>query len=163
MLKKIIFKYIDYALKFHQNYIYQGFRKKYSIDDTFKFNGKDILLYGEGEIHFGKNSYVGEYSTWQAYKGYKISLGDGCMVSHNVRCYTQSSDANFDFSKPNIPNKFGNVTIGNYVWIGANVFINPGVSIGDNSVIGANSVVTKNIPANSIFGGVPARLIKMKD
>ncbi len=162
-LKKIVFNCISYALRFHQDFIYQNFRKKYVIDESFRFNGKEILLYGEGEICFGKNSYVGEYSTWQSSKGCKISIGEGCMISHNVRCYTQSNEANFDFSKQDIPSKFGNVTIGNYVWIGANVFINPGITIGDNAVVGANSVITKDIPANSIYGGVPAKLIKMKE
>lgn len=163
LFKKIIFNWINLSLNFHQNFIYENFRKKYAIDESFRFNGKQILLYGDGEICFGKNSYVGDYSTWQSSKGYKILIGEGCMISHNVRCYTQSNDANFDFSKQGIPSKFGNVTIGNYVWIGANVFINPGITIGDNVVIGANSVITKDIPANSIFAGVPAKLIKMKD
>lgn len=61
-----------------------------------------------------------------------------------------------------LKNKIGDIIIGDGVWIGANVFINPGVIIRDNSVIGANSVVTKNVEANSIVGGVPARLIRMK-
>lgn len=163
LIKKIAFNCIDYALRFHQGFIYHGFRKKYAIDESFRFNGKEILLYGDGEMVFGKNSYVGEYSTWQAAKGYRILIGEGCMISHNVRCYTHSSEANYDFSKKDIPDKFGDVSIGNYVWIGANVFINPGITIGDNAVVGANSVITKDIPANSIYGGVPAKLIKMKD
>ena len=53
--------------------------------------------------------------------------------------------------------------IGDGVWIGANAFINPGIRIGSNTVIGANSVVTKNLEANSIYGGVPAKLIRQKD
>ena len=52
--------------------------------------------------------------------------------------------------------------IEDYAWIGANVFINPGVVIGKNSIVGANSVITKNVPMNAIFGGVPAKLIRMK-
>jgi maltose O-acetyltransferase len=52
--------------------------------------------------------------------------------------------------------------IGNGVWIGANVFIGPGINIGDNSIIGANSVVVKDVLPNSIVGGVPAKLIRMK-
>jgi acetyltransferase-like isoleucine patch superfamily enzyme len=46
------------------------------------------------------------------------------------------------------------------VWIGANVTILPGVTIGDHTVIGAGSVVTKNVAANSIAVGVPARVIR---
>lgn len=55
---------------------------------------------------------------------------------------------------------FVKVKIGSRVWIGINVTICPGVSIGDNSIIAAGSVVTKDVPANVIVGGNPARVIK---
>jgi maltose O-acetyltransferase len=54
------------------------------------------------------------------------------------------------------------IAIGDYVWIGTNAFICAGVSVGNNSIIGANSVVTKDVPADSVVGGVPARLIHYK-
>jgi acetyltransferase-like isoleucine patch superfamily enzyme len=53
------------------------------------------------------------------------------------------------------------VKIGNGVWIGANVTILPGVTVGENAVIAAGAVVTKDVPANSIVGGNPARVIRM--
>ena len=52
------------------------------------------------------------------------------------------------------------VKIGNDVWIGGNVTILPGVEIGNNVVVAAGAIVTKNIPDNSLFGGVPAKFIK---
>lgn len=55
------------------------------------------------------------------------------------------------------------VTIGDCVWIGGNVSICMGVTIGDNAVIGAGSVVTKDIPANAVAVGNPARVIKYID
>ena len=62
-----------------------------------------------------------------------------------------------------IPQKKGNITIEDFAWIGANVLINPGITIGANSIIGANSVVTKDVLPFSIVGGVPAKLIRMKN
>ena len=56
--------------------------------------------------------------------------------------------------------KYGNLTIGNNVWLGGSVTITPGVTIGDNSIIGAGSVVTKDIPANVIAVGNPCRVVK---
>ena len=76
--------------------------------------------------------------------------------------WDQVTVADQDFSNNSIEIKYGNVLIGDYVWIGANVFIGPGVKIGNNSVIGANSVVTKDVEAFSIVGGVPAKLIRYK-
>ncbi|MCT3430976.1 hypothetical protein EFQ32_09720 [Limosilactobacillus fermentum] len=52
------------------------------------------------------------------------------------------------------------VTIGNDVWIGGKATILPGVTIGDNVVVAAGAVVTKDVPANTIVAGVPARVIK---
>lgn len=55
------------------------------------------------------------------------------------------------------------VVIGPDVWIGANCVILPGVEIGEGAVVAAGAVVTKNVEPNSIVGGVPAKLIKMRD
>lgn len=46
------------------------------------------------------------------------------------------------------------------MWIGSNSTILPGVTIGDNAIVGAGAVVTKDVPANTVVGGVPARKIK---
>jgi acetyltransferase-like isoleucine patch superfamily enzyme len=52
------------------------------------------------------------------------------------------------------------VTVGANVWVGANCVLLPGVTIGDNSLIAAGSVVSRDVPANEIWGGVPARKLK---
>lgn len=164
--KKLFLKFILklYRIAKHEEEVrvYNSFRKKYDLDSTFRFNGEDILLYGDGEIQIGKNSYIGSYSTVLAYKACKVTIGEGCNISHNVRMYTQSYDADRDLSIKPFKEKVGNITIGNFVWIGANVFINPGVTIGDNAVVGANSVVTKDVEPFCIVGGVPCKLIRKK-
>ena len=52
------------------------------------------------------------------------------------------------------------VKIGNNVWIGAHATILAGVTVGDNAVVAAGAVVTKDVPANAVVGGVPAKIIK---
>ena len=55
------------------------------------------------------------------------------------------------------------IVLGKKVWVGSNATILQGVTIGDNAVIAAGAVVTKDVPANTIVGGVPARVIKRID
>lgn len=143
--------------------LYKAFRYQYNINPGFRFNGKEIQLYGPGKINLGPQSYIGSYSTLQATEGHEISIGKNCKISHNVRIYTSSDVADQDFSIVPQQEKFGSVIIDDHVWIGANVFINPGIHIGENAIIGANSVVTKDVPPFSIVGGVPAKLIRSKN
>jgi len=175
MIANILVKFLMYADKERKgvlfnvlkkesvNQTYNTFRKKYSLSKSFRFNGIDILFYGNGSIICGENSYIGNYSTLQASENCKIIIGNNCAISHNVRIYTTSNVSDQNFNSLDLKaTKDGNVVIGNGVWIGANVFINQGITIGDNAIVGSNSVVTKNIEANSIYGGVPAKLIRMK-
>lgn len=141
---------------------YASYREKYSLHESFRFNGFHIQFYGEGRIEVGENSYIGELSTVQVARGRVVKIGSGCRISHNVRIYTHTAVADADFSQSHVPEKQGDVVIGDFCWVGANVFINPDLTIGTNSVVGANSVVTNNIPADEIWGGVPARLIRRK-
>lgn len=142
--------------------VYAGTRRRYGLDPSFRFNGKGIQFYGDGQIVTGANSYIGELSTVQVAKGYTVRIGVGCQLSHNVRIYTQSASPDADFSRGEPPQKFGDVTFGDYCWVGANVFVNPGMVIGENAVVGANSVVTKSIPPFEVWGGVPAKFIRKK-
>ena len=55
------------------------------------------------------------------------------------------------------------VEVGSNVWIGYGACVLRGVRVGDNSVIGTNSVVTKDVPANAVVGGIPARVLRMRE
>ena len=88
-----------------------------------------------------------------------VTFGDDCFVGPNVSIYTACHSTNpverntrQEWAKP--------VTIGNNVWIGGSVTILAGVTIGDKCTIGAGSVVTRDIPANSVAVGNPARVVK---
>jgi maltose O-acetyltransferase len=142
--------------------VYRGYRSRYDVDAGFRFNGAGIQLYGEGSIALGPRSYIGDWSTVQAGEGLKVEVGRDCSISHNVRIYTQTADADGDFRRGRPRTIEGSVTIGDGVWIGANCYIAPGVTIGPNAVVGANSIVTRSVPPDEIWGGVPAIPIRRK-
>ena len=106
-------------------------------------------------LKIGKNVFINSCCQFQDKGG--ITIGDGTLVGPKTVIATlnhhmdPSKRANL-FPKP--------VVIGKNVWIGANVTILPGVTIGDGAIIAAGAVVNKNVEANTVVGGVPAKLIK---
>lgn len=87
-----------------------------------------------------------------------IRIGDNCMLAANVIISDSDWHGIYNRIRPFRCTK--PVVIENNVWLGERVTITKGVTIGENSVIGTGSVVTKNIPANSVAAGNPARIIK---
>ena len=91
-----------------------------------------------------------------------IRIGDNCMLAPGVHIYTATHP--IDPTERNSGREYGKpVTIGDNVWIGGRAIINPGVIIGDNAVIASGAVVTKDVPANTVVGGNPAKIIKEID
>ncbi|HHT3527090.1 maltose O-acetyltransferase [Enterobacter asburiae] len=89
-----------------------------------------------------------------------VHIGDNCMLAPGVHIYTATHP--LDAEERNSGVEFGKpVNIGNNVWIGGRAVINPGVTIGDNVVVASGAVVTKDVPANVVVGGNPAKIIKM--
>jgi len=90
---------------------------------------------------------------------YLIKIGNDCTIAGGVCLITHDGAAwIFRHQVPDLQ-VFGPITIEDNCFIGQNAIILPGVTIGENSVVGAGAVVTKNVPPNSIVGGVPARFI----
>ena len=88
-----------------------------------------------------------------------ISIGDRVAIAPGVVIIGESHP-NFSSLRRLYPVDARPIRIGDDVWIGANAVIFPGVSIGERSVIAAGAVVTRDIPADCVAGGVPARKIK---
>jgi acetyltransferase-like isoleucine patch superfamily enzyme len=94
-----------------------------------------------------------------------IIIGDNCLFAsrifisdHNHGDTTKEMLQSFPMKRPLISK--GSIVIKNNVWVGEGVAIMPNVTIGENSIIAANAVVTKDIPANCVAAGVPAKIIK---
>ncbi|MFB7894498.1 DapH/DapD/GlmU-related protein [Microbacterium sp. NPDC056044] len=106
--------------------------------------GKNITL--------GKRVFINSGCRFQDQGG--IEIGDDCLIGHNAVLATLNHDIDPARRADLIP---APIRIGRNVWIGANVTVLPGVTIGDNAVVAAASVVTKDVPADTVVVGSPAR------
>ena len=123
------------------------------IDETFNMFPPFYADFGRN-IHIGKNVFINSSCHFQDQGG--IYIGDGVLIGHNVVLATINHDLN-PFDRHNI---YKPIHIGNRVWIGSNAVITQGVSIGDGAVVAAGAVVVKDVPANTVVGGVPAKVIR---
>lgn len=89
----------------------------------------------------------------------KVTIGENCFIGPNCSFYTachpldaERRNKGLEWAKP--------ITLGKNVWFGGNVTVVPGVTVGDNAVVGAGSVVTKDVPANVVVAGNPAKVIR---
>lgn len=106
-------------------------------------------------IKLGKNVFINAGCQFQDQGG--ITIGDGTLVGPKTVIATLNHRQNSAKRANLLPKP---VMIGKNVWIGANVTILPGVTIGDGAIIAAGAVVNKDVAANTIVGGVPAKYIK---
>ena len=106
-------------------------------------------------IYVGKNVFINCCCHFQDQGG--VYIGDDVLIGSHVVFATINHGQSPDARSDNIPSP---IHIGNKVWIGSHATILPGVTIGDNAIIAAGAVVTKDVPANTVAGGVPAKIIK---
>jgi acetyltransferase-like isoleucine patch superfamily enzyme len=110
-----------------------------------------------GDVVIGDYTRIGIHNTiiGPVCIGNHVNLAQGITVTalnHNFEDKTKRIDEQGITTKP--------VIIGDDVWIGANAVVLPGVTIGKHCVVAAGAVVTKDVPDNTIVGGVPAKVIK---
>ncbi|MET4059336.1 maltose O-acetyltransferase [Arthrobacter sp. UYP6] len=114
-------------------------------------------------VDYGKYLMIGERTfinySFTALDVAPITIGDDVQIGPNVQLLTPTHPVEpeprrdkLEAAKP--------ITVGNNVWIGGGAIILPGVTVGENSVIGAGAVVTKDVPANVVVVGNPARVVK---
>lgn len=131
-----------------------------------RLTGKDVdesvALFPPFYSEFGKNLTLGKEvfinlgCRFQDTGG--ITIGDGSLIGHGSTLTTLDHGIDPEHRADMVP---APIVIGRKVWLGASVTVVPGVTIGDGAIVGAGAVVTKDVPANAIVAGVPAKLIRM--
>lgn len=106
-------------------------------------------------IQIGKNVFINHACTFLDLGG--IFIEDDVLIGPKVSIITENHPVN-PKERKNLELK--PVIVRRNSWIGANATILPGVTIGENSIVAAGAVVNKDVPANTIVGGIPAKIIK---
>lgn len=115
----------------------------------------EFVSHKDACISIGDDTFINYGSSISAYK--HVRIGRHCFLGH----YTLMVDRNeHGVERREATPSPAQITIEDHVWIGSRVVILPGVSIGHHSVIGAGSVVTRDIPANCLAVGSPARVVR---
>ena len=127
------------------------------VDSTFRVFPPFYTDFGKN-ITIGRNVFINACCHFQDHGG--VTLGDGCLIGHNVVFATLNHDLNPDRRAFMMP---APIVLGKNVWIGSNSTILQGVTIGDGAVVAAGAVVTKDVPANVVVGGIPAKYLRSVD
>jgi acetyltransferase-like isoleucine patch superfamily enzyme len=150
---------------------------------VFFGRGLELEIGAKGQVDFGRFVWIGDKTKIRCHEGRveigdKTVMGQECTISayQHVRIGRQCVIADramfidFDHGVVEVERPIRlqgiykrDVVIGSNVWIGYGACVLRGVSIGDNSIVGTNSVVTKDVPANAVVAGIPARIIRMRE
>ena len=124
-------------------------------------HGSKIRVH-EGEVSIGAKTVMGQECTISAYQ--HVEIGRECIIADRVMLI------DFDHGVVEVERPIRlqgiykrDVRVGSNVWMGYGACVLRGVSVGDNSIVGTNAVVTKDVPANAVVGGVPAKVLRMRD
>lgn len=118
-----------------------------------------VNIYEPGNVRVGNHVYIG-YNTYlgagEITLEDEVVIGPFCVLAAGNHT---RQDRSFRYG----PYEYGTITVGRGSWLGAHVTITAGVTIGPGCLIAAGSVVTEDVPADSVVGGVPGRVLKTLD
>jgi acetyltransferase-like isoleucine patch superfamily enzyme len=116
----------------------------------------------EGVVEIGDKTVLGQECTISAYQ--RVRIGEQCVIADRAM-FIDFDHGVVDVERPIRQQGIykRDTIVGSNVWIGYGACILRGVRVGDNAIIGTNSVVTSDVPANAVVGGVPARVIRMRE
>jgi acetyltransferase-like isoleucine patch superfamily enzyme len=116
----------------------------------------------EGVVEIGDKTVLGQECTISAYQ--RVRIGEQCVIADRAM-FIDFDHGVIEVERPIRQQGIykRDVIVGSNVWIGYNACLLRGVRVGDNAIIGSNSVVTKDVPANAVVGGVPAKVIRMRE
>ena len=120
-----------------------------------------VTVFPPFNTEFGKNLRLGKFvflnigCSFQDTGG--ITIGDGTLIGHGSTLTTLNHRIDPARRADMLPSP---VMIGRNVWLGASVTVVPGVTIGDGAIVGAGAVLTKDVAADTIVAGVPARAVR---
>ena len=124
------------------------------IDESVALFTPLYINYGK-HTKIGKNVFINFDCVFLDLGG--ITIEDNVLIAPKVSLLSEGHPVNPDDRHSLVP---GHIHIKKNAWIGAGATILPGVIIGENSVVAAGAVVSKDVPANTVVGGIPAKIIK---
>lgn len=124
------------------------------VDETFRLFPPFYTEFGKN-IHIGKNVFINCCCHFQDHGG--IWIDDGALIGSHVVLATINHSQIPGERADNHP---APIHIGKNAWIGSHATILPGVTVGENAIVAAGAVVTRDVPAMSVVGGVPAKVLK---
>ncbi|MCM3782323.1 sugar O-acetyltransferase [Neobacillus mesonae] len=124
------------------------------VDETFELLPPFYTDYGQN-IRVGKEVFINQGCTFMDRGG--ITIEDHVLIAPKVNLVTINHPVSPSQRRSTVSNP---IVIKKGAWIGIAATIMPGVTVGENSIISAGAVVTKDVPANTIVAGVPAKVIK---
>lgn len=133
-----------------------------TIGDNIRIDrGVRILAANDAKIKIGDFTRIGLYSVLNG--GSSISIGKKCLISGFVYLQTSMHRHKAEGNIQDQGYDHAEIIIEDNAWLGAHVVILPGVKLESGAIVGSNAVVNKNVEANQIVGGVPAKPLKKKD